>query len=680
VSDYPATAYAPSQAERTISKAMDVATNPESDQPALRILRSLFPKLAIELNLFQLVAMGQLHRDLFNHPSEFLCTSLRTFLKSGWLDDPVAFRSRMREWGIVISGSSALSFIDHDDRWAPNDLDLYCPSQYASALLEYLKHAEGYVSQENINQDHEQYKNPAPGTASNIQSVTKLRKLRLTEELCTRVEQLEAKTSSANSDDEHYYLDRAELEAIRKDGTVSIDVVVSKTQCSLDPIFDFHSTVVMNFISADEVVSLYPVFTQARQSIIQNDRGGDKMNAALSKYASRKYSTFRSRLHLLRGQKCGALCPSIQSRRTDDRRCLRIPILREPGSTSTSPRYWEESEWRFEDKLPAIPPCWNQWCPNNLLLKLDEQVLTRPVIHLGVATYQQMCRFIQRGLEAMRMEHFLREASDIVCLMANQVDQIAKLTNHLSYYKYALVRQFPQRFLERARDGSLEKSLERRQEDFDERMSTYMNLADRLQLRSKAFFNTIGVESRRGDEDYQWSHHLETANRVHDAAESLQTAIETSSSDAIPGILEGGLCALDDIHKRQLYGFIITGLISKELLDTHVQHWNLECRINRLTRHKARKRDNFQYEEQLTEDTRKFQQLEENLAKLQLGIQILDALVWRPDYEVEAPRYGEYAEEELVLPEADPSICNTLLRLAEIPPVPVYLEETVDGL
>ncbi|KIN94092.1 hypothetical protein M404DRAFT_73349, partial [Pisolithus tinctorius Marx 270] len=44
-------------------------------------------------------------------------------------------------------------------------------------------------------------------------------------------------------------------------GTHYIDVIVSKTSTALSPLFQFHSTAVMNFISADTIFCAYPNLT-----------------------------------------------------------------------------------------------------------------------------------------------------------------------------------------------------------------------------------------------------------------------------------------------------------------------------------------------------------------------------------------------------------------------------------
>ncbi|KAI5987148.1 hypothetical protein F5J12DRAFT_728579, partial [Pisolithus orientalis] len=47
-----------------------------------------------------------------------------------------------------------------------------------------------------------------------------------------------------------------------------INIVVSKTSSALSPIFQFHSTVVMNFFTADSLFCVYPTLTLHHHALI----------------------------------------------------------------------------------------------------------------------------------------------------------------------------------------------------------------------------------------------------------------------------------------------------------------------------------------------------------------------------------------------------------------------------
>ncbi|KIO00531.1 hypothetical protein M404DRAFT_963360 [Pisolithus tinctorius Marx 270] len=77
-------------------------------------------------------------------------------------------------------------------------------------------------------------------------------------------------------------------------GTHYIDVIVSRTSTALSPLFQFHSTAVMNFISADTIFCAYPNLTFDHRALINphpNYYGliGFKTMAALQKYASQGF-------------------------------------------------------------------------------------------------------------------------------------------------------------------------------------------------------------------------------------------------------------------------------------------------------------------------------------------------------------------------------------------------------
>ncbi|KIO09006.1 hypothetical protein M404DRAFT_51775, partial [Pisolithus tinctorius Marx 270] len=77
-------------------------------------------------------------------------------------------------------------------------------------------------------------------------------------------------------------------------GTHYIDVIVSKTSTALSPLFQFHSTAVMNFISTDTIFCAYPNLTFVHHVLINPHpiyygTLSFKTMAALQKYASRGF-------------------------------------------------------------------------------------------------------------------------------------------------------------------------------------------------------------------------------------------------------------------------------------------------------------------------------------------------------------------------------------------------------
>ncbi|KAI5981833.1 hypothetical protein EDD15DRAFT_2182588 [Pisolithus albus] len=128
----------------------------------------------------------------------------------------------LRTFDAVISGSTALHLLlpKRGTSWTPNDLDLYVPLHTSVELLQRLQW-EGYAiaSQHPTNVAHYSY--------SHVHEVVVLCK-----------------------------------------GQRKIDMVISKTATALSPIFQFHSTAVMNFVSADTVFCSYPRLTLQGLSMV----------------------------------------------------------------------------------------------------------------------------------------------------------------------------------------------------------------------------------------------------------------------------------------------------------------------------------------------------------------------------------------------------------------------------
>ena len=130
----------------------------------------------------------------------------------------------LRTCDAVISGSSALHFIlpITTTVWKPKDLDLYVPHRYMKALTTRLENL-GY------------HKLPRNDILANTA-----------------------------------YLSSSQILAVHKfilDENV-IDVVESCTDAACSPIFQFHSTAVMNFVGADTIFSAYPNLTMQYKSLL----------------------------------------------------------------------------------------------------------------------------------------------------------------------------------------------------------------------------------------------------------------------------------------------------------------------------------------------------------------------------------------------------------------------------
>ncbi|KAI6141934.1 hypothetical protein BKA82DRAFT_3925531, partial [Pisolithus tinctorius] len=121
----------------------------------------------------------------------------------------------------VVSGSCALHMLlpANETSWVPADLDIYVSCCHMACLAHLL--GSGYLIV------HQRAVDAGPYGSSSICSVI----------------------SFAN-------------------GQRSIDVIVSSTVAAVPPIFEFHSTAVMNFIAADHIYCAYPTLTLHKMSLV----------------------------------------------------------------------------------------------------------------------------------------------------------------------------------------------------------------------------------------------------------------------------------------------------------------------------------------------------------------------------------------------------------------------------
>ncbi|KIO11585.1 hypothetical protein M404DRAFT_126231 [Pisolithus tinctorius Marx 270] len=135
--------------------------------------------------------------------------------------DPDILPHILRMCDAVISGSTALHLLlpENTTEWTPTDLNIYVPEHCYPHLRILLKHQCYKILRK--------HKTTAIYSQSAIASVITWVK-----------------------------------------GNRHIDIVVSNTDVAVSPIFQFHSTAVMNFISADHIFCAYPALTLQGLSIL----------------------------------------------------------------------------------------------------------------------------------------------------------------------------------------------------------------------------------------------------------------------------------------------------------------------------------------------------------------------------------------------------------------------------
>lgn len=139
-----------------------------------------------------------------------------------YFDNAYELLDILRTCDAVISGSTALHLLlpETGTSWTPKDLDIYVPLATSRFLLKRLQY-EGYTIHSELQTNVANY------TYSHVHGVVVVCK-----------------------------------------GQRKIDVVISRTSTALSPIFQFHSTAVMNFVSADTIFCSYPKLTLRRLSLV----------------------------------------------------------------------------------------------------------------------------------------------------------------------------------------------------------------------------------------------------------------------------------------------------------------------------------------------------------------------------------------------------------------------------
>lgn len=158
--------------------------------------------------------------------------------------DPIPMLNILSRTRSVVSGSAALVVLNP---WSftPNDIDIYVPPTNSALLVHLLKTNFGYVS------DKVAYGYPA---FSGITAIHTLKK-----------------------------------------GIHSVQVMVTSSDNPVDAIFHFHSTLVMNFVSADVVYSAYPTLTSQRRGLknqyelARNGQSDEAVQTCMDKYKERGY-------------------------------------------------------------------------------------------------------------------------------------------------------------------------------------------------------------------------------------------------------------------------------------------------------------------------------------------------------------------------------------------------------
>ncbi|KAF6749188.1 hypothetical protein DFP72DRAFT_1073319 [Ephemerocybe angulata] len=281
----------------------------------------LLREITKDMSLPDIAAIASLAPNL---PRDTIHSRLKALLASQHLD-PEGFLEKMAETNTVLSGSGALEII-LPGTCTPGDLDFYCPRDEGQTLSFYLE-ANGF----------NKYDYGGSSTKRRSEDV---------------------------DDDEEHYDNRNGINSVirlRHDAHGSkIHIIESVSLSPLVPVFFFHSTVVMNFVSATAAVCFYPELTFRHQGLLNfSCSGADRKNrTAVQKYKERGFEIheFCTALHSHAGlQGIGDPYPqescSALNRRTDDLFGLKVPHTATYGSTVIRPRVaWRLGYRTFEVK------------------------------------------------------------------------------------------------------------------------------------------------------------------------------------------------------------------------------------------------------------------------------------------------------------------------------------------
>ncbi|KAG1815347.1 hypothetical protein EV424DRAFT_1412293 [Suillus variegatus] len=271
---------------------------------------------------------------------------------SRYFPDPLSFRSLQARTGLIISGSSALQFLDRSF-YPESDLDIYCHPGHVYEVLEWME-SFWYRFEPHKYQDaswRSQVSADWDGTVSRIRVLDPLHYLH---------EEDRVRSTRYSNIAEVYNFKRF---MIIDEELVALQVQVIETiNNPIDTIMKYHSTCVMNIITFDAAYSFYPIATFEDRSALKIP-GSRHRPDVLAKYIKRgwrAYSLFRPG-DLARPYESPFL-PNI-TRWVGDRHCWTVPLdtsgveLRGALSPSSEQFSWDpstQSGWTLLTKPSSL--------------------------------------------------------------------------------------------------------------------------------------------------------------------------------------------------------------------------------------------------------------------------------------------------------------------------------------
>ncbi|KAG6830179.1 hypothetical protein H0H87_008955 [Tephrocybe sp. NHM501043] len=307
----------------------------------LNVLIILFDRIARHLTISAVVCLSQMHPKLMGKLSPHLSKSLDELLTSRVSRENVdGFRTLLLRTRAAVSGSTVLHFILRDDHWTPGDFDLYAPFGTGYTVVQWLVKQEGYKVVSDGSRSFIFHPHTLTSTPNACDWTTDL-------VTSTSIHRQPGRAKKYDYSDSDIY----RVYKLCSTKNTFIDVIESSKPSFLPPITRFHSTIVMNYLTPNSLVILYPKLTFRREGILQyrnentlesydnpNEQQSEDTTTRtpgerqdyVKKYKLRGFTLFSRPADLQKP--CGAACPSL--RRTaspsdgGDGWALSIPLAR----------------------------------------------------------------------------------------------------------------------------------------------------------------------------------------------------------------------------------------------------------------------------------------------------------------------------------------------------------------
>ncbi|KIJ31918.1 hypothetical protein M422DRAFT_53146 [Sphaerobolus stellatus SS14] len=293
-------------------------------------------------SLFTLVKIAPLHPNFSTYVKVHMRRRFEATLGK-YLSDPAGFGDVMRTHGAVVSGSSALNIMLGTSSWSSKDLDIYVRKGETVSITTFLLR-DGYTCHCPRFREPLQLLEPLVGYLSMLE-----------DQHVRRILQFRKQTSN---------------------GTVlTIDIIESNTFSAISPITEFHCTAVMNYISGDAILCMYPILTGQGVAIMQ-DRHAKDRDTWIEKYTSRGFRVMESVAELRRP--CGSACPTAV-RTLGDPESLYLNFDQAESTTSPFPGTQDASDFGWPIvhwTLGQSRFVYGRLCPNPLCLRDTHDPLT----------------------------------------------------------------------------------------------------------------------------------------------------------------------------------------------------------------------------------------------------------------------------------------------------------------